>query len=68
MERTIRVPDIHCDHCKHSLEGAVGAVRGVQDVRVDIDRRTVEVRFDESATNEARIHAAIEEQGYAISG
>jgi copper chaperone len=65
-EKTIRVPEIHCDHCKMSLEGAVGAVPGVETVRVDIPARTVHVRFDDASIGEEQIEAAIEAQGYEV--
>lgn len=63
-ERVISVPEIHCDHCKMSIEGAVGAVEGVRDVRVDVEERTVSVRFDGPA--EDAIVEAIEGQGYEV--
>jgi len=64
--RTLTVPEIHCDHCASSIEGAVGALTGVDDVKVDIDRRTVEVAYDESSVNLDDIVNAIEGQGYEV--
>ena len=64
-EKTLSVPEIHCDHCKMSIEGAVASVPGVQRATVDIDKATVSVAFDDPATVEA-IVGAIEEQGYAV--
>ncbi|HKX74277.1 MAG TPA: copper ion binding protein [Acidimicrobiia bacterium] len=64
--QTLKVPDVHCDHCVSSIEGAVGAITGVDQVTVDLDGRTVEVSFDESAVNLAAIVTAIEDQGYEV--
>ena len=66
--KTFDVPDIHCNHCKMSIEGAVSALDGVADVSVRIDERAVDVSFDTDAVEEGAIVAAIEEQGYAVSG
>ncbi|HEX6676602.1 MAG TPA: copper ion binding protein [Actinomycetes bacterium] len=64
--RTISVPEIHCDHCKTSIEGALAALPGVRDARVDVEARDVTVEFDEASVDQARIVAAIEEQGYEV--
>lgn len=38
------VADIHCNHCKMTLEGKLGALSGVEEVYVDIDKRTIKVK------------------------
>ncbi len=65
--RTLTVPDIHCDHCASSIEGAVSALMGVDEVKVDIAGRTVDVAYDESALQLDAIVSAIEGQGYEVS-
>ncbi len=64
-DTTISVPEIHCGHCKMSIEGAVGDLDGVEDATVDIEARTVAVRFDAPATIEG-IVGAIEDVGYEV--
>jgi copper chaperone len=63
---TFFVPEIHCDHCKHSIEGALTTLPGVRGARVDVEAKDVTVEFDESRVDQARIVAAIEEQGYEV--
>ncbi|MEX1207473.1 MAG: cation transporter [Acidimicrobiia bacterium] len=65
-EKTLSVPEIHCDHCKMSIEGAVAALPGVEHATVDIANATVSVAFDDPATIED-IVGAIESQGYDVS-
>ena len=65
-EIKLAVPDISCDHCKMSIEGAVGELAGVSAVAVSVADRTVDVAFDEPATNDA-IVGAIESQGYEVA-
>ena len=66
--RTFEVPDIHCGHCATSIEGAVGGLDGIETVEVRIDDRTVAVAFDESQVGVDSIVAAIEDQGYVVTG
>ncbi len=63
---TLTVPDISCGHCKTSIEGAVKEIDGVQNVTVDIESKTVELSYDDSTADIARIIEAIEEQGYTV--
>src|SRR5438128_2477411 len=67
-EKQISVPEIHCDHCKESIEGAVGVLPGVEMVNVDVEAKSVLVRFEESMTSEDIITAAIEERGFEVAG
>ncbi len=50
-----------------SIEGAVGALHGVDSVTVNIEPRTVDVRFV-SELPVADIVDAIESQGYEVIG
>jgi copper chaperone len=64
----LQAPEIHCDHCKMSIESAVGALDGVSTVEVAIADATVDVTYDETATDLDAIKHTIEEQGYAVFG
>jgi copper chaperone len=64
-EKTINVPEIHCDHCKASLEGALGELAGVEKVEVDVPTARISVAYDAPATLD-EIVAAIEGQGYEV--
>jgi len=67
-QKTLQVPEVHCDHCKTSLEGAVGALGGVSTVEVDVPNATVDVAFDDDTVSLDTIKTTIEEQGYAVFG
>ena len=64
---TLSVPDISCAHCKTSIEGALSPLAGVDSAEVEIDARTVEVKYDESAVELDAIITAIDEQGYEVA-
>jgi copper ion binding protein len=67
-QKTLQVPEVHCDHCKNSLEGAVGALGGVSTVEVDVPNATIDVAFDGDSVSLETIKTTIEEQGYAVFG
>lgn len=67
-QKTLQVPEVHCDHCKTSLEGAVGALGGVSTVEVDVPNATIAVAFDDDSVSLETIKTTIEEQGYAVFG
>lgn len=63
---TLRVEGMTCDHCKQTVEGALQKVPGVQEARVDLQKKTATVRYDETKTNETALKKAVEEQGYDV--
>jgi len=67
-QKTLQVPEVHCDHCKTSLEGAVGDLGGVDTVEVDVPNATIDVAYDDDAVSLDTIKTTIEEQGYAVFG
>lgn len=62
--KTYNVPDVSCGHCKMAIERAVGAMNGVNRVEVDVERKSVNVDFDETVTTEEAILATMKEEGY----
>lgn len=67
-QKTLQVPEVHCDHCKSSLEGAVGGLGGVASVEVSVPNATLDVSYDENDVSLETIKTTIEEQGYAVFG
>lgn len=68
-QTTLRVPEVHCDHCVSSIEGAVGKLAGVSQVQVDLEKKAVNVTFDENAVALDLIDLivkTIEGQGYDV--
>ena len=65
-EQVLEVPEVHCGHCVSSIEGAVGSLDGVEEGKVDLDRKDVTVAFDETALSVDQIVKAIEGQGYDV--
>jgi copper chaperone CopZ len=54
----------NCGMCKKTIEKAVNGVKGVSNADWDVDKKKIDVTFDESKTNEMTIHNAIAGSGY----
>lgn len=65
---TLAVPEISCDHCKTTIEGALNQVDGINRAEVSIEGKTVTVSFDDGSTDVEAIRAAIESEGYDVTG
>lgn len=64
---TLNVPGVSCGHCKQSIEGAVSGMPGIDKVEVNIEPKTVDLVFDDSAVTLDSIIEAIEDQGYEVA-
>jgi copper chaperone len=64
---TLQVEGMTCDHCKQTVEGTLKKVPGVQEARVDLEKKTATVRYDETKTNETALKKVVEEQGYDVT-
>lgn len=68
MTKTYSVPDVSCGHCKMAIERAVGAMSGVSRVEVDVEKKSVDIEFDETVATEEAILGTLKEEGYPVAG
>ncbi len=66
-EKTFNVPDMSCGHCKAAVEGELNRLPGVEHSNADVERGTVEVRYDEARVTMQDLEAAVEEAGYTVA-
>jgi copper chaperone len=65
MEQTkIFAPDISCGHCVGAIKRAVGSLEGVNSVEGDPQARTVQISYDSSKVDLARIKQVMTDEGY----
>ena len=67
IEKTLRVPDMHCGHCKAAVEGELHKLSGVRRASADVEKGTVEVSYDEATVSIGDLEDAIEEAGYTVA-
>ena len=66
MERmTMKIDGMTCGHCVSQVTKALKGLDGVKLEQVTVGSATVS--FDPAIASEARITAAVEDQGYAIA-
>ena len=62
----LNVEGMTCDHCKMTVSRAVSALDGVSEVRVDLEEKSVSVRFEGLEGALDQVKGAIEEAGYQV--
>ena len=64
--KTLKVEGMSCHHCTEAVTRAVRALAGVQNVEVSLNKKSAEVRYDETRVSEEDLAKAIEEEGYSV--
>ena len=54
----------NCGMCKNTIEKAANGVEGVANANWDVDKKKIDVSFDDSKTDAMAIHNAIAASGY----
>lgn len=54
----------NCGMCKKTIEKAANGVEGVSSANWDVDKKKIDVSFDDTKTDEMTIHNAIAASGY----
>ena len=54
----------NCGMCKNTIEKAANNVEGVANANWDVDKKKIDVSFDDAKTDEMAIHNAIAASGY----
>ena len=55
---------IHCQNCVEKVTDNISFLKGVEDLKVSLDKKTVVITFDPAKTDEASLKKAIEKLGY----
>jgi copper chaperone len=66
-DATFKVPEMSCGHCKAAVEGELNKLSGVERSNADLEKGTVEVRYDEGRVTTEELKGAIEEAGYTVT-
>lgn len=65
-EVTFKV-NMHCEGCKTRIEKTIPFEKGVKDLTVNLDLKTVKVIYNPTKTNESKIKKAFEDLEYTCS-
>ena len=62
------VVEIDCANCVKKVVENVSFEKGVKDLKVTLENKTVYLKYDAAKTSEENLKNAIEKLGYAVSG
>ena len=54
----------NCGMCKNTIEKAANGIEGVTNANWDVDKKKIDLSFDDTKTNAMAIHKAIAASGY----
>ena len=57
--------NMHCKNCVAKITDNISFVKGVEDLKVSLDQKTVTITYNPAKTDEATIQKAIEKLGYS---
>lgn len=58
--------NMHCHNCVKKINENISFEKGVKDMEVSLDEKTVTVTYDPSKTDENKIAAALKKLGYSV--
>lgn len=58
---------LHCASCKAKLEKNIPFEKGVKDLKVDLEKKTVTITFREDKNTEENLRKAIEKLGFQVT-
>ena len=62
------VVEFDCENCAKKIRENVSFEKGVKDLKVTLEDRTVALKYDAAKTSENTLKEAIEELGYPVHG
>ena len=65
---TLNVDGMHCGNCAASIEKKLKATEGVQEVKVDFDKKEAWVKYDDEKLTVEKIQEAINSTGFKAGG
>ena len=65
---TLRVDGMSCGHCVSTIKDVLRKLPGIEDVRVNLEKKEVSVEFDEAQSNLPSISSQIYAAGFKVVG
>lgn len=68
MEKvTLQVAGMSCGHCVKTIEGSVGELTGIVNVKVNLEKGSVDVEYNPKDVSLDKIKDTIDDQGYDVN-
>ena len=66
-QELLKVEGMTCQHCVQSITEGLKNISGLNSINVDLDKKLVDVRFDENETSLLKITKKIVEMGFELA-
>ena len=63
--KKIEIEGMQCNHCKMTVEKALNSIEGVNNVKVDLEKKNAVIEFEKEIDNN-KIKEVIEEAGFVV--
>jgi len=64
LQITLSIPDLDCPNCVKKIEAKMPYEKGVRDLKVSLEDRTIWISFEEAKTNKDELAKALEKLGF----
>ncbi|MEG0832568.1 MAG: heavy-metal-associated domain-containing protein [Oscillospiraceae bacterium] len=64
MKTTVKVDGMSCNHCCERLKKVLLAADGVLGASVSLEKKCVEIEYDENKTDETALRGSVEDAGF----
>lgn len=58
--------NLHCDKCKKKIESNIPFEKGVKDLKVDLQNKTITITFRSDKTDSEKLANAVKKLGYTV--
>lgn len=58
--------NLHCEQCAAKIRDNVSFEKGVKDLKIEVEAKTVRIVYDSNKTDAAKLAAAIRKLGYKV--
>ncbi|MGN8225645.1 heavy-metal-associated domain-containing protein [Gracilimonas sp. BCB1] len=65
---TLNISGMGCSGCANTVESALQSLDGVDTAKVELDKETARVSFDDSRVQLSDFEKAIDDSGYTMKG
>jgi copper chaperone len=66
IQESLKVEGMTCKHCVETITDALGIIIGINKVAVDLDKKEVQIDYNEEETNLKKISVKIVELGFEL--
>lgn len=64
QKQVVFASSIHCAACARKVQENIAFEKGVKDLKVSVEQKTISVSFDPAKTDTSRLSAAVRKLGY----